>query len=89
MQVWQIITSLCVLGLLFYIVNGIRFARKAVRLQYRAAYRRGIVAGYAKCERKWVHRQRVAMHEAGRRTAPRSDAGPPATVSKVRYQSGR
>jgi hypothetical protein len=63
--------------------------RRETREIHRHAYRRGIAAGYAKCERKWQRRKAVELHDANRRTDARPDAGPAASVSKIRYQSGR
>jgi hypothetical protein len=70
----------------FFVTGRPRWLTMAL---WREAYRRGIVAGRNISERKWLHRKAVELHDAGRRSDARSDAGPPAHVSKIRFQSGK
>lgn len=72
------------------LIFRLRKQSRAVQLAaHRVAYRRGIAAGYARCERKWRHRKAVELHDADRLSDARPDAGPAAHVSKIRFQSGK
>lgn len=85
---WKVVALLSLAVMTLVLLNAAWHTRKIMRVQYRRAYRNGLIAGYAKCEAKWRHRKAVELHNAGRRAAVREDAGPPAHVSKVRFQSG-
>lgn len=82
-----IILFLCVL-LIILILRSKKTERRQLFAAYRVAYRHGIVAGYKRCEGKWVRRRQRALHDAGRRTDVREDAGPSARVTRIKYQSG-
>lgn len=85
MELWQVITSLCIIGLLLYVMVVIRLSRESYRLTHRAAYRHGLVHGYRRRERELRHAKQVELHDAQRLADARPDAGPPARVSDVRF----